>query len=413
MSQLTLHNARGAIQMTSYVDFLRESAVSRRELDIFLDPHEPSMAQFDPELGYILNNNLSRDGIAGSQTIQTVDAHGARSLGPYSHLPCHINTYGDSFTQCAQVSDYETWQSYLAGHLGEPIRNWGVGGFGVYQAYRRLLRTELSSDGAEYVLLYLWGDDHHRSLLRCRHALTQRWWDSKGGRLFHGNFWRHLEMDLGSGKLVDVENLLPTPDSLYRMCDPDFMVEAMRSDLMLQLSAYCQGMIDEIDLSATGRLAEILDLPKPTGATPVEFRQALNRLRDAYAFAASMHILDQANDFCQQYGKKLLVVLFDPQVTRQLITTGQRYDQPVVDHLQRRGYRYFDMNLVQVADYKCFNLPLEEYLKRYLIGHYNPAGNHLFAYAIAPVLVDWLVQKPLPYRDESEGHVSFEGYLPA
>ncbi|MHB1354474.1 MAG: hypothetical protein ACYCZF_00700 [Anaerolineae bacterium] len=399
--------------MTSYRDFLREAAVSRCDLDVFLDPHTPSMAQFDAELGYILNNNLSRDGIAGSRTIQTVDGQGARQAGVYGHLPCRISTYGDSFTQCAQVSDYETWQCYLAGHLGEPLRNWGVGGFGFYQAYRRMVRTELSSDGAEYVLLYLWGDDHHRSLLRCRHALTQRWWDSKGGRAFHGNFWRHLEMDLSCGKLLDVPNLLPTPESLYRMCDPEFMVEALCSDLMLQMSAYCQGIIDEIDMEAVNRLAEILGQPKPTGDTPAELKQALIHLRDAYAFAASIHILDEAHAFCLQQEKKLLVILFDPQVTRQLITTGRRYDQPVVDHLQKRGYPYFDMNLAQVEDFKCFNLPLEAYMKRYLIGHYNPAGNHLFAYALAPVLVEWLEPKPLPYQDESEGLVSFEGYLPA
>jgi hypothetical protein len=399
--------------MTSWPEFLREAAVSRHDLDVFLDPHIPSMAQFDPDLGYILGNNLSRDGIAGSRTIQTVDVQGARCFGPYSHLPCRINTYGDSFTQCAQVSDYETWQCYLAGHLGEPLRNWGVGGYGFYQAYYRMVRTELSHDGAEHVLLYLWGDDHHRSLLRCRHALTQRWWDSKGGRAFHGNFWRHLEMDLQSGKLVEVPSLLPTPETLYRMCDPEFMVDALRSDLMLQLSAYCQGMVDEIDLVAVERLAEILRLPAPAVETHTELVSALNRLRDAYAFTASVYILDQAFTFCLQHEKKLLVLLFDPQVTRQLITTGQRYDQPVVDHLQRCAYRYFDMNLAQVEDFRCFNLPLETYMQRYFIGHYNPAGNHLFAYALAPVLVEWLDRKPLPYQDESEGLVSFAGYLPA
>src|SRR5256885_2648577 len=55
----------------------------------------------------------------------------------YADRPCRINTYGDSFTQCHQVSDHETWQEYLAAHLGEPIRNFGMGGYGFYQAYRR------------------------------------------------------------------------------------------------------------------------------------------------------------------------------------------------------------------------------------------------------------------------------------
>ena len=43
-----------------------------------------------------------------------------------------------------------------------------MGGFGVYQAYRRMRREEQTDQGAEYVMLYVWGDDHLRSLLRCR-----------------------------------------------------------------------------------------------------------------------------------------------------------------------------------------------------------------------------------------------------
>jgi hypothetical protein len=50
----------------------------------------------------------------------------------YADKKCRINTYGDSFTQCHQVSDGETWQEYLAAHLGEPVRNFGMGGYGAY-----------------------------------------------------------------------------------------------------------------------------------------------------------------------------------------------------------------------------------------------------------------------------------------
>ena len=41
---------------------------------------------------------------------------------------CRINTYGNSFTQCHQVSNGEAWQEDLAAHMGEPIRNFGMGG---------------------------------------------------------------------------------------------------------------------------------------------------------------------------------------------------------------------------------------------------------------------------------------------
>ncbi|HIC18293.1 TPA: hypothetical protein EYO77_09300, partial [Candidatus Poribacteria bacterium] len=167
--------------MISFEQYIRESAITRVDIDTFLDPNQPTWAQFDSELGYILGNDMPKDGIDSSYTISTVQANGRRSAYAYSDRSCRINTYGNSFTQCHQVSDGETWQEYLAAHLGEPIQNFGVGGYGVYQAYRRMLRTEATDNGAEYIILYIWGDDHYRSLLRCRHILIHRWWDHAGG----------------------------------------------------------------------------------------------------------------------------------------------------------------------------------------------------------------------------------------
>jgi hypothetical protein len=46
---------------------------------------------------------------------------------------CRVHTYGDSFTHCDQVSDGETWQEFLAAHLQEPVKNFGVGGYSVFQ----------------------------------------------------------------------------------------------------------------------------------------------------------------------------------------------------------------------------------------------------------------------------------------
>ena len=143
--------AQGAV---TFEEFLRESAVSREVINRFL--RGPSWARFDPEVGYVLGNYLPSDGIDGSATISTIQANGARASHMYTGKRCRINTYGNSFTHCHQVSDGETWQEYLAAHLGEPVRNFGMGGFGVYQAYRRMLKEERSDHGAEYVMLYIW-----------------------------------------------------------------------------------------------------------------------------------------------------------------------------------------------------------------------------------------------------------------
>jgi hypothetical protein len=98
-------------------------------------------------------------------------------------------------------------------------------------------------------------------------------------------------------------------------------------------------------------------------------------------------------------------------VTRTLLEGGSRYDQEIVDFLEENEFTVFDMNLVHCEDYKSFNLSVGDYFKRYFIGHYNPAGNHFFAYALKDRVVEWLHPKPLPYRDTSQRIIDFKGYL--
>ncbi len=399
--------------MKSYEQYLRDAAVSKEVIDAFLDAASLSWARFDPEVGYVLGSSMPRDGIGGCSTISTAQSNGARTARMYTDRPCRINTYGNSFTQCHQVSDGETWQEYLAAHLGEPIRNFGMGGFGVYQAYRRMVRTEQGPDGVRYVMLYLWGDDHLRSIMRCRHALTYPWWDSRDGLAFHGNFWANVEMDLETGRFVEHESRLPTPDSLYRMTDPDFMVEALADDLMAQLYSVAHGVVDpaSVQVGRLNALAERLGVP---GVEPDadSVRGSFRRVMEAYGFAATRDIIEKAVAFCAEHGKELLFLLLCPTATRQLLRGEERYDQCIADYLGGRGLRCFDMNLVHLSDYGAFNLPVDAYLKRYFIGHYSPAGNHFFAFALKDTIVEWLDPKPITYRDDENRTVDFRGYLP-
>jgi hypothetical protein len=72
------------------------------------------------------------------------------------------------------------------------------------------------------------------------------------------------------------------------------------------------------------------------------------------------------------------------------------------------------MNPVHVEDCGCFKLSFEEYLERYFVGrvgHYSPAGNHFFAHALKPTLVEWLDPKPITYTQSDEPWLEFAGYL--
>lgn len=407
--------AQQAGSKTSFEDHIRSNVASKGEIDVFLN--ETSWAQFDPDVGYILGNFLPRDGVAGSSTISTVQKNGARTSFLYKGRPCRINTYGDSFTQCHQVSDGETWQAYLAGHLGEPIRNFGMGGFGFYQAYRRMLREEQTENAAEYVMLYIWGDDHIRSLLRCRYMLITSWnraQDNKEGkgRMFHGNFWSNIEMDLDTGKLVEHPSRIPDSKDLYRMTDPDWMWENLKNDLALQMALYARGMVDDVDVEKLKQLSHHLNSQLDLNQNPPA-RGTVAALLDAYSFAATKDILRKAKAFTEKHGKKLMILLLNPsRVTRVLLQGGDRYDQEIVDFLKEEQFTVFDMNLVHREDYKSFKPDVGAYFRRYFIGHYNPAGNHLFAYSLKDHVVDWLDPKPVPYRDTSQKMIDFKGYLP-
>ena len=398
----------------SIEDHIRGNVPSKEEINVFL--HEMSWAQFDPEVGYILGNYMPRDGMDGSSTFSTVQPDGARTSFLCKGKPCRINTYGNSFTQCHQVSDGETWQEYLAAHLGEPVRNFGMGGFGIYQAYRRMLREEQTENGAQYVMLYIWGDDHIRSLLRCRYMLTASWnrsQDSKEGRgrMFHGNFWSNLEMNLVTGELEEHDSRIPDPEDLHQMTDPDWMVENLQDDLALQMGLYSRGQIQEIDVAKLKQLSTHLNHPLDLDTNPLP-RTTVSSLLDAYSFAATKAILKKARVFADEHDKKLMVILLDPyRVTRTLLEGGTRYDQEIVDFLDENEFTVFDMNLVHCEDYKSFNLSVSDYFKRYFIGHYNPAGNHFFAYTLKDLVVDWLDPKPLPYRNTTQNIIDFKGYL--
>ena len=107
-----------------------------------------------------------------------------------------------------------------------------------------------------------------------------------------------------------------------------------------------------------------------------------------------------------------MFLLLCPRVTRQLLEGKLRYDQEIVDHLDSLKLWYFDANLAHGRDFADFSLSINDYMKRYYIGHYSPAGNHFFAYALKDMLIEWLEPKPISYSDPTTQQINFKGYLP-
>lgn len=412
--------------MKTFQDRLREflhAATYRREaIDLFLDPAAACWAKFDPTLGYTLRSSFFRDGLHGSRTLQRYLPSGQRRMVNFHDQPCRINTYGNSFTQGAQVSDGETWQEVLAAHLCEPIRNFGVGGHGVYQAWRRLQQMEETDLAAPYLIFNIWGDDHLRSVNAWRWLTYFREWNKADlDPLFHSNPWDHARLCPESGELVEIRNLFPNPEDLYQLTDPEFVHETFRNDPIVRLLVSLEDP-SQPDHESCGELARSAGWSPLDFSTPERARETLWNVYHAYGLAVTVKVLEKLQGFVERKGGKLLVVLTYPDYTVREVCAGiPRSDTSLPDWhppafqdgLRERGLRVMDTLPLHEADFATMRLTPGEYISRYYIGHYNPLGNHFLAHGIRGSVVDWLDPKPPAYRDGEDGsEFRFTGYLP-
>ena len=391
--------ARSSHQHDDTWELLSRAAFDPKQVGHYLDPdYAPMWARYDPELGYVLRDLVIRDGLDDCYTISRYEDSGQRRTINFREIPCRVHTYGDSFTQCHQVSDGETWQEYLAGHLGEPIRNFGIGGYGVYQAYRRARRIEAGDLGTEYIALNIFDDDHVRSIDACRRLrlrLTDG--DLPEAAMFHATPWTHVRYDHDLGRFVERPSPCPTPEALRELCDPERFHEAFRDDEVIRLSLLQLGrrVAHLDDLQA---LADALDVDADLSDVDRAANDA-GALHMAYALRSTEFVLDLVRDWITAEGKKLIVLLsYGYGKVRAALNGEPRFDQSLIDYLDRNEVPYVDALQSHVDDYRSFRVSPQEYIDRFYVGHYNPMGNHFFAFAVKDAIVDWLDPKPVTYR---------------
>jgi hypothetical protein len=99
-------------------------------------------------------------------------------------------------------------------------------------------------------------------------------------------------------------------------------------------------------------------------------------------------------------GKHLLVMLSYPQeIIAGALRDGGRPDEGFVRGLEQHGIRVADVLDAHRSDFGAFAISADDYIDRLMIGHYTPAGNHFFAFAMKDAVVSWLDPPPPAYRD--------------
>jgi len=386
-------------------EYLDAVTLTREEVDRFLDSSCPNWAAFDSELGYVLRDSVMRNGVDKCYTISCYRPGRERLMINCQAMPCRINTYGNSMTQCHQVSNGETWQEYLAAHLGEPLRNFGIGGYGVYQAYRRMLRIESSDLSAPYIILNIFEHDHFRNYDAWRWLLLENF--NKGTRCMSGkthyfaaNPSVHIRMNLQTGQFEERANPYSTRESLYRLCDKEHVYETFKDDIALQFYLG-EAHATACDNDQLERVAEVLDM-NCDFSDQETFSQAVKSLRLEYSLRSTMYVIDKVMDYVENNDKKLMVLLSYSASIAEACEGKQRFDGKFLELLKDRKISFVDTLQMHVDDFSCFRISPSQYHDRYYIGHYKPQGNHFFAFAVKDAIVDWLDPKPIAYRHDQD-----------
>ena len=349
-------------------------------------------------MGWVPTAGTFRHGVGGSPASYSYDPDGARSMIQHRGEPCRINTYGDSFTHCDQVSDDQTWQEILAAQIGEPIRNYGVSGHSVYQMYLRMRREEAKTP-APYLIVNIYNDDHTRSLF----GWSSLNFITRGSDAIREAIKRptmpYVGVDPASDTLVEYENPCPTAESLFDLCDADWVYERFRNLLPVRILLAAAGLEYLTGEEVHG---EVMDIAVEYGLAPPADgpnrpEEVLEALYTEASLFASMRIVTKMEEFAARYGKQIIYVLShtEKHLTGAL-RNGSRADRPFVDFLGENGLPFVDLMEWHRKEFATTDLSVEEYLRRYYIGHYNPTGNHFTAFAIKDSLIEVLEPKPVP-----------------
>jgi len=190
----------GVVELFSYLVFTRF-----KERFTFCDEHMICMLpggeryyrkQYDRYLGW--DNHHSTK-------------YGERPYGP-SHGTALISTFGDSYTQCDQVKDHETWEVYLAEILQADVLNFGGSGFGVDQAYMKFQRV-YPKVKTPIVILGLITENINRIV----NVYRPFYYKKTGMRLPKPRF------ELVGHQLKLIDNPLTSVDEIGKMMDPEFI----------------------------------------------------------------------------------------------------------------------------------------------------------------------------------------------
>ncbi|MDA4112732.1 MAG: hypothetical protein OK474_01665 [Thaumarchaeota archaeon] len=400
--------------------FLKGIVYERSEIDEWLSGRRFPFSKYDPDIGYLHRDRRCREGVDGSWCTYTYERRtGARTILNNADQKCRINTYGNSYTNCEQVNDGETWQELLAARIGEPIRNFGTGGQSVYQMYLRMRREE-EAVPAKYIIMNIYGDDPFRSLapwqsIRLRSFLVnERSWGSD-------HTWPpqpYIKANPATKEFREFKNPCPEPKDLYDFCNLDWVYENFKEDFTLRImlaKSNAENGTPEDSYKDIEDLAEEYGV-KRTIRDSKELVETANLLFRDSAIYGAIRLVEKTEDFIRERNKQILFIgsytsnaladYIDPRDEPRLSAMrrpGHSFNKDFMRFMKKRGDRYVDLIEAHAEDFSRRRVKLSDYLKEFWVfpdqdvTHYAPAGNQFTARITLGNLLRMLEPKPPAY----------------
>jgi len=161
---------------------------------------------YDSNLGWVRKPNTSGVEKSGHvKTSYTIDAMGSRTNPAAINLENVIASFGDSYTFCRQVNDFETWQCYLTQQINQGVLNFGVGNYGIDQALLRYEQTKLPSSVKIVLLAFV-----PETIARIQ-SYWKHYWEFGNTFAFKPRFL------LNKNQLVFVPNIMQTKADFFSL----------------------------------------------------------------------------------------------------------------------------------------------------------------------------------------------------
>lgn len=174
------------------------------------------LTSFDKELGWTKKpNTVGIERGKFSDIKFNIDDKGSRQNPIDSETS--IVTFGDSYTFCRQVEDYQTWQVYLSKKLDDKVLNFGVGNYGIDQAYLHYQR-QVTPETTKVVILGFVPETICRIQSYWKHYLE-----------FGNTFAFKPRFTLEDGQLQLHNNLLNGAEDFHRL--DEIIQEAQQNDV--------------------------------------------------------------------------------------------------------------------------------------------------------------------------------------